>query len=349
MPLSSDMLNLKDPTAAGKWDSLSVPLAGDNENFYLAGPFAPRPDDVAAAQGAAISGAATRMIDLFFCNSIATQQWCDRWRKGRTGIKYDNFKNPDGSMSRYSPSRLICLDYGRDPRDSNNYCDQPDPFSSLLFYQAAFEQGEKIAELVSQPCLCASFAQSQHPTDSTVSAGPQVFEQFNMVKLLQDTPVTLNATYPDIADVKTDQQQATVHNCSFPGYKWWRWQALKVPRVSNTTNLTAAMIDGGYFRPGPGQIYPPASYTLLNTNSSRPPVNASIPFFRGQAATIAKATLRSIEAARTNGSLLEGLNGPPASKGQTSDQVTAFRRAMQEVLQVSASLDDRKKVIAECE
>lgn len=171
----------------------------------------------------------------------------------------------------------------------------------------------------------------------------QVFEQLDMVKLLQDNRNTLGASYSAINATQTDQAQPTVHNCAAANYTWWKWQVLKTPNLGAnvTTGFTAEMIHRKWLTPG--TPFPPTSYGVLNGS------NVSAPFFRGQAATIARATLRSTEVARTNGSLLEGLDGPPAARSQSDDQKVAFRRAMQEVLQVSASLDDRKKVIAECE
>lgn len=67
------MVNLADPSRAAIWDALTLP----SEDIF-AGNFAPTEREAAAAQQAAISGAASTFIELFFCNStIPTPYWCN--------------------------------------------------------------------------------------------------------------------------------------------------------------------------------------------------------------------------------------------------------------------------------
>jgi hypothetical protein len=164
----------------------------------------------------------------------------------------------------------------------------------------------------------------------------QVFEQLGMIYLLQDNTATLfnrSRTVHDIPGQPNNRSQptATVHNCS---RVWdtlggpWAWQRLTVPRTNTTfrPNISPALAP-----------FPPPAYTNLTTDAQ-----VNTPFLRGFAATIAPAALRSTHESRQM--LLEGLNGPPGAKEEA-----AFRRAMRDVLQASATLDDKKKVIAECE
>lgn len=157
----------------------------------------------------------------------------------------------------------------------------------------------------------------------------QVFDQMGMINLLQDTNATLNTLRPDIAAIPDVQRSSpTVHNCGFLHQGWWHWQRLTVPTVNTT------------FRPSPNVsavVFPPLAYS--NLPAAR---NVSTPFFRGFAATIAGPALTSTNASRDM--LLSGLKGPP---GRTDE--AGYRHAMKAVLQQSGTLDDRKKVIAECE
>lgn len=81
--------------------------------------------------------------------------------------------------------------------------------------------------------------------------------------------------------------------------------------------------------------FPPANYTALSGGVTQP-------FFRGYAAVLAGPALRSTQESRSM--LFRGLNGPPGK-----DDEAGLRSAMTEVLQQSGTLDDRKKVVAECE
>jgi hypothetical protein len=66
------MLNLRDPSRAAQWDVLTEPY----ENIFP-GDYAPSESEASNAMKAAISGAASRFISLFFCNDISTQPvWC---------------------------------------------------------------------------------------------------------------------------------------------------------------------------------------------------------------------------------------------------------------------------------
>lgn len=179
MPLTSDVVILKNPAKAGEWDHLTMPDIyadyaydyhydddnqdlGYNENLYLEdGPFAPRPDVVAAAQGAAISGAASKIIDMFFCNNTDTKLWCNRWRNTTSGIKFETFKRSDGTPSKYRPIDLICEDYGKDPIDPDS-CPQGN--EQQIVYKAAFAQGATIAQLVSGLWLWPSPCSSPAPS-----------------------------------------------------------------------------------------------------------------------------------------------------------------------------------------
>lgn len=156
-----------------------------------------------------------------------------------------------------------------------------------------------------------------------------------MINLLQDNTTTLFNRRRDVFDIpdtpdRRSQPTAAVHDCS---RVWdslggpWAWQRLTVPRVNTTfvPNRNATLAP-----------FPPPAYAALT------PANVTTPFFRGFAATIAPAALRSTHESRQM--LLAGLNGPPGARDETT-----FRKAMREVLQHSATLDDKKKVIAECE
>lgn len=70
--MESDLLNLRDPSQAAAWDLLTQPVAD-----IFPGDFAPSESDANGAIRAAISGAACKFIQLFFCNNRATQRaWC---------------------------------------------------------------------------------------------------------------------------------------------------------------------------------------------------------------------------------------------------------------------------------
>jgi hypothetical protein len=157
---------------------------------------------------------------------------------------------------------------------------------------------------------------------------PQVFRQLGMADLIFDTNATLAGGNLALASMKNSQPtQATVHNCSSLDQGWWCWNRLTSP------------INKTMFTPNPNVTlspFPPDAYKNLPPNRTR------TPFFRGYAATISGPALRSTVA--TKEMLLDGLNGPPGRNDEAG-----FRAAMRQVLQQSASLDDKKKVIAECE
>lgn len=154
-----------------------------------------------------------------------------------------------------------------------------------------------------------------------------MFDQLSLVNLLRDNN-TLTKLHPQVASIRGSQQStAAVHDCSTLHQGWWSWQRLTAPK------------NDSLFQPNTNALlapFPPAAYRNL------PDANKETPFFRGAAACIAPAALKSTDEARD--AIMAGLKGPP---GQ--NQETDFRRAMQEVLQQSGSLDDAKKVIAECE
>lgn len=77
-PFSSDLVTLRNSSAAADWDALNEPYRDPNTGeSVFPGNFAPSEGEAGAAQWAAISGAASRFISLFFCNN-RTQQllWC---------------------------------------------------------------------------------------------------------------------------------------------------------------------------------------------------------------------------------------------------------------------------------
>ena len=165
-----------------------------------------------------------------------------------------------------------------------------------------------------------------------------MFSQLGIIYLLKDNKETVNAstkynlTVPE-DPAKRSQPTATVHDCSrlasLGGL--YRWQGLAVPK-----NKT-------FFRPtnDPTLSPFPESYNV-------PESGVSTPFFRGYAATLAEPALRGTS--QSLDMLMNGLNGPPGADGTAPGPADrAFKRAMREVLQQSATLDDKKKVIAECE
>lgn len=164
---------------------------------------------------------------------------------------------------------------------------------------------------------------------AAVAFALQVFDQMSMINLLRDNNATLadpQMGRPDIATMRSSQPTPAVHQCSSLIQGWWYWQRLSVPRVNAfRPSLNASLTP-----------FPPASYSTM------PAANISVPFFRGFAATLGGTALRATDAAR--GMLFAGLNGPPGRNDEAG-----FRRAMREVLQQSATLDDKKKTIAECE
>jgi hypothetical protein len=72
-PFSSDMVMLQNPAGAAAWDALTEPRFQQS----FTGPFAANEAEASLAQRAAISGAASKFLRLFFCNSRALQPlWC---------------------------------------------------------------------------------------------------------------------------------------------------------------------------------------------------------------------------------------------------------------------------------
>lgn len=149
----------------------------------------------------------------------------------------------------------------------------------------------------------------------------QVFLQLRMIDLLRDNITTLPQ---NIANIQPSQPTAAVHNCSQLDKGWWSWQRLTVPKSKR------------YFKPNRmSPLFPPPTYAGL------PASNISKQFFRGYAAQICPPVLKSTTASQQM--LVTSLNGPPGR-----DNEAGYDAAMKEVLQVSATLDDVKKVIAEC-
>lgn len=155
----------------------------------------------------------------------------------------------------------------------------------------------------------------------------QVFDQLSLINLLGDNATMLSTSYPAVAAIQPSQPTPAVHQCANLHRGWWYWQRLRVPasRALFTPSTNPSL-----------SPFPPESYRSV------PAANTSTPFFRGFAATLAKPALRSIDESRSM--LLGSLNGPPGES-----DLPGLSRAMRQVLQQSATLDDRKKVIAECE
>lgn len=66
------MVNLADSNVAAQWDVLTR-VSQD----IFSGEFAPAEAEASAAQEAAVSGAASRFIELFFCAGQDTTFWCN--------------------------------------------------------------------------------------------------------------------------------------------------------------------------------------------------------------------------------------------------------------------------------
>lgn len=79
-PISADMLNINETARAAKWnDVMMQPYETRDQTFYGdSTDFAPPKDKVVGAQNAAIAGAASKLIDLFFCYQREKQfSWCN--------------------------------------------------------------------------------------------------------------------------------------------------------------------------------------------------------------------------------------------------------------------------------
>lgn len=153
---------------------------------------------------------------------------------------------------------------------------------------------------------------------------PQVFDELGMIYLLRD----LNSTLPKVLQAVTvTQPKAAVHDCRQVDQSGgaWSWQRLRVP--NNSLSFTPSNNPDA-------TPFPPSTYVDEGRSGT------GTPFYRGYGAQVAAAMLTSTT--RSEQLLLAELNGPPQGNG------TALRRTMRQVLQASGSLDDRKKVIAEC-
>lgn len=96
------MVQLKNPARAPEWDALTDPY-GD----AFPGDFAPDEGRATAAQEAAISGAASKMLQLFFCYDRAKQPvWC---------AKYDEeMANATATIDRSKRSYPMAFQQGED-------------------------------------------------------------------------------------------------------------------------------------------------------------------------------------------------------------------------------------------
>lgn len=149
-----------------------------------------------------------------------------------------------------------------------------------------------------------------------------------MIYLLRD----LDATLPKrLQIVNNTQPTAAVHDCRQVSQSGgvWSWQRLTVP--NNSLSFTPSTNPDGV-----NAIPFPPLTDYIDKNKS----GTTTPFYRGYGAEVARAMLTSTT--RSQHLLLAELDGPPQGNG------SVLRRAMRQVLQASGTLDDRKKVIAEC-
>jgi hypothetical protein len=114
------MVNVADPGRAAQWDTLSQPY-----EEVFPGPFAPENSEAVAAQNAAVSGAASKIIELFFCyDEFKLRVWCTSARKFIADANKDDAIAP-----------------------------------ALSNYGVPYLQGQDIAVMVRSacvPCICAS-------------------------------------------------------------------------------------------------------------------------------------------------------------------------------------------------